>query len=101
MNLTNIATSAGGATTPATGQYVVGTPVANPPLRFFRRVVYLRFVVGEMVDRFTIDKQATVLKAAFQTYTYNVVDNGSPDPAASIGPSSGAVIVKLNAPRQL
>jgi hypothetical protein len=101
MNITSATTVESDSPQPATGRWQVASLVEAPPLRFFRRVVRLRFETGGMADRLSIDAKTTTLKAVFQPYDYDALNPGEPSLKALLSASDEAVIVTLDAPRQV
>lgn len=100
MNITAV-TTGDGSSRPATGRWTVDSPVDAPPLRFFRRVVYLRFETGGVADGIRVDPDATNLKATFHPYDYDALSPAEPALEASLTNSGGAVIATLDAARQV
>jgi len=77
----------------------VKTVVDEPPLRFFREVVSLRFTTGRMADRIAIqnnDDEIPTFTGVFNYYDYSLAS-----PTESLTLSDEAVIVTLDAPRQV
>lgn len=77
----------------------IKTVIDEPPLRFFREVVSLRFTTGGMADRIAIqnnDDEAATFTGVFNCYDYSLASL-----TESLTFSDEAVIVTLDAPRQV
>src|SRR5918995_55325 len=85
----------------AAGRWEITSPVGTPPLRIFRRTLLLRFVTGGLADGIRIDPEATSLKGEFSSYDYDALNPDEPALQAVPGDSGGAVVVALDAPRQV
>ncbi len=104
MDIASVSTSQGGPLVPAAQTWQVLSPVTTtPPLRFFRRALFLRFPTGGQADRLAIAASATAFQASFLPLDYNALAPGEPSLAASRSSAEGgtAVIVQLDAPRQV
>jgi hypothetical protein len=75
--------------------------VGTPPLRTFRQILHLRFVTGGVADGIRIDPEATSLKGKFFPYDYDALHPDEPALKALLSNSGGAVVVELDAPRQV
>ena len=93
--------SAGERLPSAAGRWEITSPVGTPPLRIFRRVLLLRFVTGGLADGIRIDPEATSLKGKFSSYDYDALNPDEPALEAVLSNSGGAVVVALDAPRQV
>jgi hypothetical protein len=101
MSLASV-TTIGGTVPPATaGRWEVTSPVRFPPLRFFRRTLILRFATGGITDGIRIESDATTLKGTFSSFDYDALNPGESALKALLSSSGGAVIVVLDAPRQV
>jgi hypothetical protein len=77
----------------------IKTVIDEPPVRFFREVVSLRFTTGGMADRIAIqnnDDEAATFTGVFNCYDYSLASL-----TESLTLSDEAVIVTLDAPRQV
>lgn len=101
MSIASVTTIGGTLLPSATGRWEVTSPVGALPLRFFRRALVLRFVTGGIADGIHIDSNATTLKGTFSSYDYDALNPGEPALEALLTESGGAVIVALDAPRQV
>ena len=61
----------------------------------------LRFVTGGLADGIRIDHEATSLKGEFSSYDYDALNPDEPALKAVLSNSGGAVVVTLDAPRQV
>jgi hypothetical protein len=75
--------------------------VGTPPLRIFRRILLLRFVTGGLADGIRIDPEATSLKGEFSSYNYDALNPDEPALKAVLSNSGDAVVVALDAPREV
>ncbi|GAK58625.1 hypothetical protein U27_05599 [Candidatus Vecturithrix granuli] len=101
MQIQNVAINRNGALQSAVRQWQLISPVTVPPLQVFQKVVYLRFVTDGVADQISIDEEATTLRAVFQPYDYDAITQSEPTLRALRTSSEGAVIVTLDAPRQV
>lgn len=99
MNITTVVTAEDTPPLPATGRWLITSPVEAPPSRVFRQVARLRFETGGMADRIIIDPEAATLTAVFRPYDYDALS--SDEPLATLTAFDGAVIVELDVPRQV
>ena len=75
--------------------------MGTPPLRIFRQILLLRFVTGGLADGIRIDPEATSLKGKFSSYDYDALNPDEPALQAVLSNSGDAVVVALDAPRQV
>ena len=101
MNVAPVTTIEGSSLRSTTGRWQITSPVGAPPLLFFRRAACLRFETGGIADRISIDRGPTSLKAAFRPCDYDALRQRKTSLKASLTASSGAVVVALDAPRQV
>jgi hypothetical protein len=100
MNITTVATAEDTPPSPATGRWLITSPVEAPSSRVFRRVARLRFETGGMADRIIIDPEAATLTAVFRPYDYDALSSGEPL-EATLTAFDGAVVAELDVPRQV
>jgi hypothetical protein len=101
MSIASVTTIGGTPLPSATGRWEVTSPVGVLPLRFFQRALILRFVTEGVADGIQIDSNATTLKGTFSSYDYDALSPSEPALKALVTGSGGAVIVALDAPRQV
>jgi hypothetical protein len=101
MSLASVTTVGGTLLPSAAGRWDITSPVGTPPLRVFRRILLLRFVTGGLADGIRIDAEATSLKGRFSTYDYDALNPDEPALKALLSNSGDAVVVALDAPRQV
>lgn len=101
MSIASVTTIGGPPLPSATGRWEVTSPVGALPLRFFRRTLRLRFVTGGIADGIRINSNATTFKGTFSSYDYDAQNPSEPTLEALLTGSGGAVIVALDAPRQV
>ncbi len=101
MSIASVTTIGGTPPSSTTGRWEVTSPVGASPLRVFRQVLVLRFVTGGIADDIRIDPNATSLKGTFSSFGYDALNPGEPGLEAVLSGSGGAVVVALDAPRQV
>ena len=101
MSIASVTTVGGTQLPSAAGRWEITSPVGTPPLRIFRRILLLRFVTGGLADGIRIDPEATSLKGKFSSYDYDALNPDEPALKAVLSNSGGAVVVALDAPRQV
>jgi hypothetical protein len=101
MSIASLTTVGGTLLPSAAGRWEITSPVGTPPLRVFRRILLLRFATGGLADGIRIDPETTYLKGKFSPYDYDALNPDEPALEAVIGNSGGAVVVALDAPRQV
>ena len=101
MSIASVTTVGGTQLPSAAGRWEITSPVGTPPLRIFRRILLLRFVTGELADGIRIDHEATSLKGKFSSYDYDALNPDEAALRAVLSNSGGAVVVTLDAPRQV
>lgn len=100
MNITQIATSPGGALQPATGVWPITERIAAVPRALFRQVLYLRIVVGA-ADRVVLEAEQVTLTGTFAAYEYDALGADAPPRPEPVRASGGVLIVALDVPRQI
>jgi hypothetical protein len=101
MSIASLTTVGGTPLPSAAGRWEITSPVGTPPLRIFRRILLLRLVTGGLADGIRIDPEATSLKGKFSSYDYDALNPGEPALKAVLSNSGDAVVVALDAPRQV
>ena len=101
MSIASVTTVGGTQLPSAAGRWEITSPVGTPPLRVFRQTLLLRFVTGGLADGIRIDPEATSLKGKFSSYDYDALNPDEPALKAVLSNSGGAVVVALDAPRQV
>ena len=101
MNVTLVTTAESNPVRSLPGRWQITSPMAAPPLRFFRRAACLCFETGGVADRISIDLGSTTLRAVFGPYDYDALNQNKTSLKASLTASEGAVSVALEAPRQV
>jgi len=101
MSIASVTTVGGTQLPSAAGRWEITSPVGTPPLRVFRQILLLRFVTGGLADGIRIDPEATSLKGKLFSYDYDALNPDEPALQAVLGSSGGAVVVELDAPRQV
>jgi len=101
MSIASVTTIEGNLLPSTTGRWEVTSPVGALPLRVFRQALVLRFETRGLADGIRIDYDATSLKGTFSSFDYDVLNPGEPTLKALLSDSGEAVIVALDAPRQV
>lgn len=95
-----IATAAGAAPANLLGSHSVTAPGGTDPLRFYRRVFYLRFPTGGLAERIAL-QEGIRLQGRFAPLDFDALHPPAGLPPALLTSAAGGVRVELKAPLEV
>lgn len=101
MQVTQVSTSVGGAPVNGAKTWLIDAAVDTGPARVFRQVLYVHFVLDGNADGMTIVPAQTRCRGRFLAYDYAADQVANPALAAQLSNVDKAVLIELDAPRQL
>lgn len=99
MQMTRVLTAGGQAD--GAGLWLIADAVGEAPARVFRQELYLQFVLDGYADGILISEAQTRLRGRFLPYDYDARQVDKPALMAQLRNVDNAVLVQLDAPRQL
>lgn len=101
MEISRVSTTANGAPVSGVQTWLIDGAVGEGPQRLFRQVLYVRFVLDGHADGLMLVPAQTKLRGHFLPYDYDAKAVTNPTLAAQIKAVDNALLVELDAPRQL
>lgn len=101
MQATQVSMTVDGALVSGARTWLLDGAVGEGPQRLFRQVLYMRFVLDGHADGIMLVPAQTRVRGRFLPYTYDAKAATNPALAAQIKTVGDAVLVELDAPRQL
>lgn len=101
MEISQVSTTANGAPVSGVQTWLIDGAVGEGPQRLFRQVLYVRFVLDGHADGLMLVPAQTKLRGHFLPYDYDAKAGTNPALAAQIKAVGNALLVELDAPRQL
>lgn len=101
MEISQISTTVDGTQMSGAQTWLIDGAVGEAPQRLFRQVLYLRFALDGNADGLMIWPAQSRLRGRFLAYDYDAKQVANPALAAQLTNAGNAVLVHLDAPRQL
>lgn len=101
MEVTRVSMTVGGERVSGAQTWLLDGVVGEGTQRVFRQVLYLRFGLDGYADAIRIVPAQTQVRGRFLAYDYDAKSVANPALAAQLSNADNAVVVQLDAPRQL
>ena len=101
MQVTQVSMTVDGEGVSGVQTWLIDGAVGEGPQRLFRQVLYVRFVLDGHADGLMLVPAQTKLRGHFLPYEYDAKAGTNPTLAAQIKTVGNALLVELDAPRQL